>query len=585
MMAVAASPQTLPETTPRWKIYTAALLLVLAGALAYANSFHGPFVFDDFASIVNNPTLQGDLAGALQPPANGETVTGRPLLNLSFALNYAHDGKNVAGYHAVNLAIHLLAGLVLFGLVRRTLELPSQRERWGRAAWAVAFAAALWWTLHPLQTESVTYIVQRAESLAGLFYLLTFYGLARAVDSTREKWWLALSAISCLLGVFCKETLATAPLLALLYDRAFTAGSFAAALRRRAKYYAVLAATWLPLAWLVWGAGGRGDSAGFGAGASSLDYALTQAHAVTTYWHLSFWPGALSFDYGKAVVKSAGAVAPQLLFIAALLAITGYLLWKKPAAGFLGAWFFVTLAPSSSFIPIATETMAEHRVYLALAAVMAAAALAVWKIVGDWYFPLVAVALAIILGGATYARNRDYQSATALWGDASVKQPLNARAHENYAAALIENNDPYTALFESRRALALQPDYPEAENSLGEALGRLDHPETAATHFARAAMRLRFPREKAMAYFNLGSALAQTRFFDEALAAYTKSEELQPDFAPTHNLRGFIFYQQGRYQAAVTEFEQALKLQPDFPQCEANLAAARAKLGLGVAPQ
>ncbi|HVU39193.1 MAG TPA: tetratricopeptide repeat protein [Opitutales bacterium] len=582
MTAEEAQPPNPVETTARWKIFAAVLLLVLAGLLAYANSFHGPLVFDDAASITNNPTLRQGLAGALQPPANGETVTARPLLNLSFALNYAHGGEEVAGYHVVNLVIHLLAGLVLFGLVRRTLELPSLRERWGRASGMIAFAAALWWTLHPLQTESVTYVVQRAESLAGLFYLLTFYGLARAMDSTREKWWLALSATACLLGVFCKETLATAPLLALLYDRAFAAGSLAGALRQRAKYYAALAATWLPLAWLTWSAGGRGGSAGFGAGASVRDYALTQARAVALYLRLSLWPSPLVFDYGNGVVKSAGEVAPQLALITALLALTVYLLWKKPAAGFLGAWFFATLAPSSSFIPIATETMAEHRMYLALAAVVVTVALTVRKIADEWYFPLVALAVAVALGGTTYARNRDYAAATTLWSDTADKVPDNPRAHENYAAALMDEDDAYTALFESRRALALQPDYPEAENSAGQALARLNHPETAAPHFARAAMGLRLPREKALAYFNLGSALGQKGFFDEALTAYTKSEELLPDYAPTHNLRGYIFYRQGRYQAAVAEFEQALKLRPNFPQCEANLADARAKLGLGV---
>jgi hypothetical protein len=142
-------------------------------AVAYANSWRGVFIFDDQQSIGDNPTIQHltALGTVLSPPGDGATVQGRPVLNLSFAVNYAMGGLNVIGYHAVNLAIHLGACLALFGLVRRTVKSDG-----------IAFSVALLWAVHPLQTESVTYIVQRAESLASLFYLLTLYGFVRAVE-------------------------------------------------------------------------------------------------------------------------------------------------------------------------------------------------------------------------------------------------------------------------------------------------------------------------------------------------------------------------------------------------------------------
>ncbi len=514
------------------------MLLVLAGLLAYVNSLSGPFVLDDESSIPNNPTIQHGWLAALSPPANGEVVTGRPLVNLTFAANFQFDqwrqgnGLTVGGYHAVNLAIHLLAGLALFGLVRRTLELPALRERFAGRALAVAFMATLLWLLHPLQTESVTYIAQRAESLVGLLYLLTFYCFVRGVEAPGRISWLFLSLTSCLLGVFSKEVIVTAPLLVLLFDRAFVAGSFAAAWRARKNYYLGLAATWLPLAGLVAAAGGRGGSAGFIAGAAPARYLLTQMRAIVLYLQLSVWPRPLVFDYGSQLTGSLAEAAPYLLIVAALLAGTVYLLWRQPKLGFLAAWFFIVLAPSSSFVPIMTETMAEHRMYLPLAAVTVLVTLGLNLLSGQRALLAAGAALAALLGGETVARNDDYQSAARLWSDTVAKSPANARAHENYGAALLGENQLADATAEFQKAIALQPVYPEAESNLGSALARQGQVAAAVPHFAKAAASLRLPHEKAMAYFNLGYALGQLGRYDESLAAETQSIQLEPGFAP-----------------------------------------------------
>jgi hypothetical protein len=166
------------------------LLVVAAGLLAYHNSFTGPFIYDDGPSIRENPTIHQlwPIWQALSPPHSGAiTVEGRPLINLSFAINYALGGYHVWGYHALNLTIHILAGLTLLGIVRRTLLQPRLRERFGAAANGLALATAVLWTVHPLQTESVTYIVQRAESMMGLFYLLTLYCFIRSAESPQPR--------------------------------------------------------------------------------------------------------------------------------------------------------------------------------------------------------------------------------------------------------------------------------------------------------------------------------------------------------------------------------------------------------------
>ena len=173
-------------TAGGWRVLAVATVLILAAVGAYWNSFNVPFLLDDQWATSQNSSIQrlGRIGEVLLPP--GGIIAGRPLLNLTFALNYAWGGTSVRGYHVVNLLIHICAGLALLGIVRRTLLLPGLRHGYGEAALPLAAFAALIWTLHPLQTEAVTYISQRAESLMGLFYLLTLYCFIRSVSSIAD---------------------------------------------------------------------------------------------------------------------------------------------------------------------------------------------------------------------------------------------------------------------------------------------------------------------------------------------------------------------------------------------------------------
>jgi hypothetical protein len=237
-----------------------AVLLGFAVIFAWSNSFKGPFVLDDLPAIVENPSIRR-WDTAFSPPNHGETVTGRPLVNFSFAINHrfaARDplaakdaltnemGDAVTGYHVFNLAIHLGATLVLFGLVRRALAGPVFGDKFAASvgpAWlglnaggVLAFFVAVLWAVHPLQTGAVTYIAQRAESLCALFYLLTLWCLARStvVTNPARAWlWLAAGVVACCCGMASKEVMVSAPLLTLLFDRAFLTGNFGGAWRRR----------------------------------------------------------------------------------------------------------------------------------------------------------------------------------------------------------------------------------------------------------------------------------------------------------------------------------------------------------------
>jgi tetratricopeptide (TPR) repeat protein len=553
------SPQYVAPS--RGAIWLAAACLFGAILAAYHNSFSGPFVFDDGPAILGNPTIRhlSDPAAVLSPPRDrGQTVGGRPMVNLSLAVNYALGGEDVQGYHVFNLIVHLLGASVLFGLVRRTLLQPALRESYGSVSTPLALAVALLWAVHPLLTESVTYVVQRAESLMGLFYLLTLYCFVRSANADGRapaaaatvknrhcNGWRLLAVVACLLGMATKEVMFSAPLLVLLYDRTFVAGSWREAWARRNGFYFSLAATWVLLGWLVLGAEHRGGTAGLGLGDSAWTYALTQTRAIVLYLRLALWPRPLVFDYGTDAIVHPAAALPFALAIASLLAGAAVALWRWPAIGFLGAWFFAILAPSSSFVPIPVQPVAEHRMYLPLAAVVVLVVVSVhsiWKR-GCW-FVFGATALALV--ALTVARNEAYRRAGTIWADTVAKRPANARAQCYYADAL-----------------AAQGRFTEALAHYDEAM-RLDRP--AADRGDRSI--------SGDILVNSGNVLRSLGREDEAVQRYEDALRVEPGLAAAHFNLGCVYLQENRRPAAIARFEQALKIDPNYTAAQTSLGSA-----------
>jgi tetratricopeptide (TPR) repeat protein len=575
------SPYSLSEpavapSSRRW-VALACGALVLAVFVAYANSWSGPFVYDDKDSIVDNLTLRHLWPpwDVLAPLGGGLTVSGRPVLNLSLALNFAAGGLDVRGYHGTNILIHALVCLTLFGLVRRTLALPSLRGRFGAAAMSVAFTVAALWALHPLQTEAVTYVVQRAESLMGLFYLLTLYGFVRSVDAPGPRRWQVLSVAACLLGMATKENMVSAPVLVLLLDRAFVAGSYAEAWRRRRGFYAALATTWILLGALLASTGGnRGGSAGFGVDLRWWDYVLTQFPALVHYLRLSFWPAPLVFDYGTFWIRSLAEVGPQAGVVVALLAGTLFALWRKPAVGFLGAWFFAVLAPTS-LVPGTTQRMVEHRMYLSLAPIVVLIVATVYLRGGRRGLAALLV-LAAGLGFLTFQRNADYRSEIALWADTAAKRPANAGAHSSLGAALADAGRMAEAIRADETALRLRPNYLTARNNLGHALIAVGRVNEAIQYLEES---LRQDPNNAQAHLNLGVALDLARRTPEAIVHYEAALRRDPKLVKAHNNLGDAMARSGRTAEGIVHLQEALRRQPGYFDAHLNLAAALARAG------
>jgi protein O-mannosyl-transferase len=598
----------MPARAARGTILWVAVLLALATVAVYLNGLPAPFVFDDIPSIPGNPTLEKlwPLSGPLSPPGEGLTVSGRPVLNLSFALNRA-AGAGPAGFRMTNVAIHLGAGLLLFGLLRRTLLLPRLRGAFGAAALPLAAAIAALWLLHPLQTSAVSYIVQRAESLMGFFYLLTLYAFVRGVESNRPTRWFALAWAACLLGMGTKEVMFSAPLLVAAYDRCFVGGTWRAVWQGRKSLLLALAATWLVLVWLVWATGARGGME-IGAPADALTHWAGQFRVISAYLGLSVWPFPLVLDRGVERVSGANDVIPYAAGVIALAACTVLAWARRLPVGWLGVFFFAILAPTS-LVPGGRQTMADHRMYLPLAAVLTLLVLGIYLKIG-WRALAASAVAAALLGLATVQRNSDYRSVLSIWADTVAKRPDNRWARDNLGNALLESGRAAEALAQYEAALRLAPDDAVHHHNAGSALvqlGRLDAararfveavrlaPDYVAARLAHGQLLYRLGRFADAAeeyrsavrrapgvpdhHYNLGLALLASGRRVEAVAELARTLQLAPDHAEAANNLGCILLEEGDLLSAVGRFEQALRAQPTHAEALANIGLTLARLG------
>jgi protein O-mannosyl-transferase len=585
----------------------AAVLLLAAALFAYANSFSGVLVFDDEPALAGNPHIRQlwPLTTSLAAPRD-TTLAGRPVASFTFALNYAlapdevrdaliappdaSDGaalarvrRNLWGYHAVNLAIHALAALTLFGAMRRTLLTAPLVERFGNRASLLALAIAVLWLLHPIQTNSVTYVVQRVEALMGLFYLLTLYCAIRAHAAARRAWWTAGAVVACVLGMATKEAMVTAPLLVVLWDCTFADRT---AWRTRRPLYGALAATWIVVVVLAAG-GPRMQSVGFTfPGWPWWRYALTQAGVVAHYVRLAIVPAPLVLDYDWPAAASVRDVAAPLALVAALVAWTIRALGRRLPAGFAGAWFLLILAPTSSVLPIVTEVAAEHRLYLPLAAVIALVILCAYAVASSgWRFRALALgssAIAIWFAALTIERNRDFSSAERMWLDTLQKRPSNARAQTNYAADLLRRGRFADAEQHLRIAVGARPDLADAQTGLGVALCAQGKLEEGMDRLERA---IAIQPDHVEAHRNLGEALASRGDLARAVEHYLRALAGAPDDVALVNRAAWILstapdsgIRNGLRAVSLAEHANTLTVGAD-PITLDTLAAAYAEAG------
>lgn len=566
------------------------LLLVLLTIGAMGNGLNGAPIFDDVYEIINNPNIHSP-SPWWKPLTGGNELPARPLPYLSFAVDYRLWGSSFVGFHVTNIIIHCVAALCLFGVVRRTLRSSALRERFGQHASSLAFLIAALWAVHPLQTQAVTYVYQRIESMMGMFFLLSLYLFVRGTSGASPRPWLAGSVLACAAAMACKEVAVVLPIIIFLYDRTFVETSFREVLRQRRAYYSGLAATWAILAMATLSQGDGGILAASGVAKSltqsattPFTYLLSQPEVILHYLRLAVWPAGQCLDLAWPLSEGWLRLFPSLAVVASLVLLSIWALLRGHPLGWLGFAFFLILAPTSSVLPM-KDLANEHRMYLPLAAVLAAVVLAGYAACQQataldprrrkMVLPgasILAAAAVLALATTTVQRNKLYASPTEMWRGVSNKAPANDRAWSQLSIGHYADGDVPAAAEAGRRAVSLNPGNVRAHANLANALLELGHTHEAVGHLK---MAISSPTDLPPPglYLALATLMADgdpaysESIFQQALAHYPN------DLATLNNVANF-YAKNGRFDEAIKLYQLALRLQPGDPRVLQNLHTA-----------
>ncbi|MEW5734976.1 MAG: tetratricopeptide repeat protein [Thermodesulfobacteriota bacterium] len=570
-------------------VLVAALILTALTAAAYRNTLNAPFVFDDRVNVLDNPSILSlhPLWDAFWAPP-GKGTAGRPLINFTYALNYAVGRLSPPVWHATNIAVHIIAVLALFGILLRAFSGPRLSPRTGRHALFLAFACSALWAVHPLLTESVSYVTQRAESIMGAFYLLCLLFAVRSFSSRGlgSLLFQLLSVLCFILGVGSKEVIVTAPLLAYLYDVILNGQGPFRTLRRKPLLYAGFLVGMILLFLLV-RRGGSASSDPLDLAMPWYQYALLQPSVILHYLRLSLWPDRLCFDYlGLPLTVTASDIVAAVLVFAAV-ATGAVLCIKRKPAGYLFAWFFLILAPTSSIMPLKCLAY-EHRMYLSLIALIVGlvvgAHLLLARFSGNPKARKAASAVLVIsflavlaaLFFRTVSRNDTYSSAIRLWSDTLEKLPANHRAHINLAQAYSAAGDLTQCVAHYQAALAMKPDYAKAHYNLANTLERMGRNDEAEKHY-RLAISLAPALVEARV--NYAALLIKEQRTKEAEGVLQEVFLIEPGYAPAHYNLANLLAERGEWEAAARHYEQVLYKLPGLSTARINLGACYARTG------
>jgi len=595
------------------------IVIAVLGLLIYSNALHVPFHFDDGPNIAENHLIRDAsnipsiLAGTKGPYAS------RPLMHLTFALNYYFGGLDTTGYHVVNIALHILNGILLYLLVVMTgrhMEYDEERVR------AVALCSAVLFIAHPLQTEAVTYIISRSMLLATTFCLTSVILFLRAVTTDKHKSrYIAALFLASMCGMGSRESFAMLPFLLLAYDLFFVSNFDLRKVKGHIVAYVPVLLSLGYLAHLVMNNSYDTLREFPTQNIPHSNYALTEFGVHWTYLRLLALPLNQNLDYDYPI-------STTLLDLRTALSLVGYAaVWisaliyarKKPIAAFAVIWFFIALFPISFGVTLLkglklNDVISEHRLYLPGIALFPAIAAGLFYLrdplsafkPARFVIPAAMILLVLSYGSASYARNTVWQSGISMWEDVVAKSPMKARGHcnlglyytdvkffskalEQYEIALRLVPDDYMyinnigaaykkmdlvddALELYRRALKINPKFAPAYNNIGDALETKGSSEDAIMYYLDA---IKFDPKLEIAHYNLGSAYINEGRVDEGIAELRTALILDPNDAYAHNLLGIALGSRGLFGEAVEHFEKAVALDPDLKDAKTNLDAAR----------
>lgn len=528
------------------------LLVILSGWLAYSNTFHVPFVLDDITAIVYNRSLENLSAFLNSAPFKNP----RWFALATFAFNKGIGGVDVTGFHIFNLIIHILTGLTIYALVATTLR--SFGESTVRRYAFTPVIAALAFILHPLNTQSVTYIVQRMTSLATLLYLMTilFYALvfsenvsADILNRFRRAVLYLFAAISCLLAMSTKEISFTLPAALTLFDICFLKGAVRDRVLRLAPFFLCT----LVLIYFLVGMDRSLDVLSHGQTGDSNHpvprkiYIITQLPVLCTYLRLLILPIGQNLDYDFPIFYSLFQPRPAASFVLLMSFLLGgiVLLIKsfgnsqspglQRISGFAVIWFFITVLVESGLVTM-IDKIFEHRVYLPSVWFFVVFAMLVCELyqraaICRKAVVTIVIGLLILSGYATYLRNHVWRDTLTLWSDVVSKSPEKERGWISLGVYYVNNMDPARAIPFLERAVNLNPDYYLAQAWLGFALMKQGERERALYH---AKLTTRLAPKFSKGWEIAGQLLLEMGQAEEAVLYLGQAQELDPEGFVSH---------------------------------------------------
>src|SRR3989339_240170 len=592
-------------------------LVVIATIIVYHNSLKAPFIFDDMAKIVNNPDIQqlSNLKTKLiyKYSENNKVFErndpSRPLVYLTFTLNYYFGKLNPFGYHLFNLIIHIFNAILVFFLAKKIISgiyekgstpLENVNNKVGgkpcganggskspfcnnvRELYSLTgltlfpFLVSLLFAIHPINTNTVTYIFSRSDLLATFFYISSLLLFIKVIEKNLSIFksfnsLYILSLICFILAIFSKQIAVTLPAIILIYDYIFLS-NFKISKIIEKKYYHI--PYWLLfigyLAFRYFYLGDIGDIEAESTW-NRYDYLIIQPYIILRYLKMLLIPIGLSIHHFVNPLKllELRTIISFLSLIVIFYVI--YLIYKKKTNTsklilFSILWFFIILSPTSSIFPT-TSPLVENRLYLSgigffiILVFVYFSIFKSFKLSNIIIFPICIYIL--LLGYCTIKRNYLYQYPLLLWQNVILQYPNNTIAHNSSGNLLFNLKRYEEAEREYREAIRTNANYAEAYYNLGLLLKKTKRYEEAEKEYRRA---IRINTNHVKAHNNLGVLLYNTKRYEEAEKEYRKAIEISPNYIEAHNNLGVLLYNTKRYEEAEKECKEVIKMDSKFTE-------------------
>ncbi len=549
----------------KWGTIGRAFMIIIVSLFVYASGMSGAFLFDDITNIVESEVVKGPIVSSFQ--------STRPLTLASFCINYHLTGMSVFGFHSFNNAVHAIASVVFY----LVLVVTFSKRHFGNfnIHWA-AFAIALVWSVHPLNTQAVTYIVQRAESLTGLFFFTFLFCLAKSDGSSKPAVWLSAAFVALCLGLGCKQVMLMVMPVGLLYDRVFLSGSFTTTFKARRSFWLInFALVVIGALYVLPNVTGSVGGVGFRlTNVNFVEYLTTQPKVILYYARLLVFPSPLILDYGWSPERRTAVLVATTVVCFVIAVLSTINLHKNSHWGFWPLAALLVLAPTSSVIPL-IDLIVEHRMYTPAAFIIAMLGILAIQLsehaLGKHSTTTLIVGcstVVVILATLTWQRNYAYRTPLAMWEDVVNKAPNNWRGYFNLGCEL-EKVSPERSFGMYEKAIELNPNFAGSLSNLAHLQLQQGRTMESIANLRRA---IELDDKFADAYINLGLAMKASGDETAAFNLFRHALQIDPKSSKGHYNLGTLFAKINT-ELAVKHLRTAIQLDPDFSQSHNNLAA------------